>query len=278
VSIPVDEISLKMSGENFGVVTRFRFQLHPLGQLTAGLLGYPRAQAAEVLRFWRDFITAASEDLTTIAALMTAPDGHPAVGIELCHVGPVKRAATALNMLRSFGPPAADHVDAMRYTDLQKSLDATAPYGVRNYWKSDFMSELTDDAIGALVEGANRMVSPLSMIHIHHVGGAMAREPEGGSAFPHRNSAFVYNVIATWTDPSEDGIQVNWAKSVFDALRSCSEGVAYLNFLGEEGDERTAAAFGTSLERLSELKRRYDPDNVFHMNQNIRPAKSGLIV
>jgi len=262
--------ALRGGGGNFGVVTRFRFQLHAVADITGGLLGYPRTQAVDVLRHWRDFVSGAPADLTTIAALMTTPDGHQAVGIALCHAGSVEKAAADVRALRNFGPPAADHVETMPYTTLQTSLDPTAPYGVRNYWKSDFMAELTDDAIVALVRGAGRMASPLSMMHIHHLGGAMSREPLGGSAFAHRSSPFVYNVIASWTDPREDSIHINWARDVFDELRPHSEGSAYLNFLGDDGDDKTAAAYGSSLPRLSELKRRYDPNNVFHVNQNIR--------
>jgi hypothetical protein len=145
---------------------------------------------------------------------------------------------------------------------------------VRNYWKSDFMSELTDDAIEALVEGAGRMASPLSMRHLHHIGGAMSREPAGGSAFSHRRSSFIYNLIATWTESSQDPVHIDWASVLFEELRPHSAGAAYLNFLGDEGEVRTTAAYGSSLERLSELKRRYDPENVFRANQNIRPAKA----
>lgn len=263
--------ALRGGGGNFGVVTRFRFQLHRLRDVTGGLLGYPRTRAIEVLRTWRDFVRDAPEDLTTIAALMTTPEGHPAVGIALCHAGSPARAADDLKALRSLGPPVADHVGTMPYATLQASLDPTAPYGVRNYWKSDFIAELTDDAIEVLVRGANRMTSPLSMVHIHQLGGAMSREPHGGSAFAHRGSAFVYNLIGTWTEPREDSIHINWARAFFEELRPYSEGAAYLNFLGDDGDERTAAAYGSSLLRLSELKRRYDPHNVFQANQNIRP-------
>jgi FAD/FMN-containing dehydrogenase len=266
--------ALRGGGGNFGVVSRFRFRLHAVGDITGGLVAYPRNRATEVLRSWRDFISDAPEDLTTIAAFITTPDGDPAVGIAVCHSGSAAKAAADLRALRSFGPPVADHVAAMPYTALQTSLDPTAPYGARNYWKSDFMPELTDDAIETLVHGASRIASPLSMIHIHHIGGAMSREPAGGSAFAHRGSAFVYNLIATWTEQSEDRTHIDWAKTLFDELRPHSAGAAYLNFLGDEGEVRAAAAYGSSLARLSELKRRYDPDNVFRVNQNIRPSKA----
>jgi FAD/FMN-containing dehydrogenase len=261
--------ALRGGGGNFGVVTRFRFELHPLPEVSGGLLGYPRTRAIDILRHWRDFVTDASPDLTTVAALMTTPDGHPAVGIALCHAGSSADAAAGIRTLRSLGPAAADHVAAMPYTALQTSLDATAPHGVRNYWKSDFVAELTDEAIEVLVRGANRMGSPLSMVHIHQLGGAMTREPQGGSAFAHRGSAFVYNLIATWTEPSQDSDHISWARALFDELRPHSLGAAYLNFLGDDDVDRAAAAHGSSLSRLAELKRRYDPQNIFRANQNI---------
>lgn len=266
--------ALRGGGGNFGVVTRFRFRLYPIGDITGGLVAYPRTRATEVLRNWRDFVSDAPDDLTTIAVFVTAPDGDPAVGIALCHVGSPAKATADLRALRSFGPPAADHVETMPYTALQTSLDPTAPYGARNYWKSDFISELTDEAIETLVQGSSRLASPLSMVHIHHIGGAMSRQPAGGSAFAHRGSAFLYNVISTWTEQSEDPIHIHWARTLFDELGPHSAGTGYLNFLGDEGEVRAEAAYGSSLARLSDLKRRYDPDNVFRVNQNIRPAKA----
>jgi FAD/FMN-containing dehydrogenase len=263
--------ALRGGGGNFGVVTRFRFRVHPLGPVAGGLLVHPRPKAAEVLRFWRDFVREAPEELTTIAALMTTPDGHAAVGLALCHSGSPIQAKLDLTPLREFGPPAMDHVETMPYTVLQTALDPTAPIGARNYWKSDFLPELTDDAIDAFVEGANRMLSPLSQVHIHHLGGAAAREPRGGSAFGHRRAGFVYNLIGMWNDPAEDSTHVAWARSLFDGLRPFSAGAAYVNFLGDDGQERVRAAYGPGYARLAELKRRYDPDNVFCLNQNILP-------
>ena len=263
--------ALRGGGGNFGVVTRFRFRLHPLGEVTGGLLGYPRHHALAVLRHWRDLVAGAPDDLTSIAALMTTPDGHAAIGIAVCHAGSPEQAVDDLAPLRGFGDPAVDAIGRVGYAALQTSLDGTAPYGARNYWKSDFMDELGDDAIVAIVAAADRMASPLSQIHIHHLGGAMASEPAGGSAFVHRRSGFVYNVIGTWQDAAEDGAHIGWARSVFDALRPYSAGAAYPNFLAETGVDRAAAAYGRSLPRLVDLKRRYDPENVFRLNLNIAP-------
>lgn len=264
--------ALRGGGGNFGVVTRFRFRLHRLGDVTAGLLAYPRPQAEDVLRHWRDFLLEAPDDLTSIAALMTTPDGHPAIGIAVCHAGSLEDGMADLESLRVFGNPVVDEIRPMSYVALQASLDATAPYGTRNYWKSDFMRELTDDAIRILVDGARRMASPLSQIHIHQLGGAMAVEPAGGSAFAHRGSGFIYNLIGTWRDAADDADQIGWARSVFDSLRPYSAGAAYANFLADYGADPAAAAYGSALPRLRALKRRYDPDNVFRLNLNIAPG------
>jgi FAD/FMN-containing dehydrogenase len=264
--------ALRGGGGNFGVVTRFRFRLHPCGPVTGGLLGHPRPAAGEVLRFWRDFIRSAPRELTTIAALMTTPEGHPAVGIALCHAGPPEQAGRDIRPLREFGPPLMDQVGVMPYTVLQSALDPTAPIGMRNYWKSDFLDELTDDAIDAVIEGANASQSPLSQIHIHHLGGAMAEEPAGGAAFAGRRAGFVYNIIGMWPDAGLDQANIDWTRSVFDALKPFSRGAAYINFLGDDGQDRIRAAYGASYARLSTIKRRLDPDNVFRMNQNILPG------
>jgi FAD/FMN-containing dehydrogenase len=264
--------ALRGGGGNFGVVTRFRFRVHQLGPVTGGLLVHPRSKAVEVLRFWRDFVRDAPHELTTIAALITTPEGQPAVGIALCHAGSPAQAKLDLRRLREFGPPIVDHVDTMLYAVLQTTLDPTAPFGSRNYWKSDFLQELTNDAIDAVVDGANRISSPLSQVHIHQLGGAVAREPRGGSAFGYRGAGFVYNLIGMWTDPAEDSEHIGCIRSLFDDLRPFSAGAAYVNFLGDDGQDRIRAAYGDGYARLADLKRRYDPENVFCMNQNILPA------
>jgi FAD/FMN-containing dehydrogenase len=160
----------------------------------------------------------------------------------------------------------------MLYAVLQTTLDPTAPFGSRNYWKSDFLQELTNDAIDAVVDGANRISSPLSQVHIHQLGGAVAREPRGGSAFGYRGAGFVYNLIGMWTNPTEDSAHIGCIRSLFDDLRPFSAGAAYVNFLGDDGQDRIRAAYGDGYARLADLKRRYDPENVFCMNQNILPA------
>ena len=149
-----------------------------------------------------------------------------------------------------------------------------APPGMRNYWKADFLDSLSDEAIDGLIDAANSTSSPLSQVHLHHLGGAMARVSPDATAFTHRDAAFVFNLVGTWPDSGEDDLHTSWARSSFDALRPASAGAAYVNFLGDDGAQRVAAAYGDNYQRLAELKRRYDPDNVFRLNQNITPARA----
>jgi FAD/FMN-containing dehydrogenase len=264
--------ALRGGGGNFGVVTRFKFQLHRLGPVAGGLLGHPRPRARDLLSFWRDFIAGAPDELTSMAALMTTPDGHPAAGIACCYCGDAEEGMRHLQPLRKFGPPVADHVEVMPYTVLQCMLDQQAPGGLRNYWKSDLVGELSDELIDALVEIADRAPSPLTQVHVHHLGGRMAGIPDGGSAFPSRGASFVYNLIGVWQDPADDDRNIAWARGAFEQLRPFSLGSAYINFLADEGEERVRAAYGPNYERLQAMKRRYDPENVFRLNHNIRPA------
>jgi FAD/FMN-containing dehydrogenase len=264
---------LRGGGGNFGVVTAFTFRLHPLAQVMGGLVAHPRERAVEVLRFFRDVCADAPNELTLIAALMTTPDGHPAIGIGACHAGPSEEAERTLKPLREFGPPVMDQIGVLPYPVLQSALDPTAPWGSRNYWKSDFMPDLSDRAIDLIVEQASRMRSPLAQIHVHQLGGAMARTAPEATAFHSRKPAFVYNLIGLWMAPEDDEANIRWARESFDALRPVSAGGAYVNFMGEETSDRVRAAYGPNYERLVALKSRYDPSNLFRQNQNIPPSR-----
>jgi FAD/FMN-containing dehydrogenase len=263
--------ALRGGGGNFGVVTSFRYALHPLGKVLGGLVVHPRDRAPDLLRFYREFVADAPEELTTVAALMTSPDGHPVCGIAACYAGELERGERILKPLREFGPPMVDQLGPLPYAVLQTALDETAPAGMRNYWKADFLDELTDEAIDSLVGAANTARSPLSQVHLHQLGGAMARVSSDATAFANRGSSFVFNVIAMWGNADEDDGHIGWARTSFENMRPVSAGAAYINFMGEEGSERVQAAYGGNHARLVELKRRYDPDNVFRLNQNVRP-------
>ena len=268
--------ALRGGGGNFGVITRFRLRTHPVENVVGGVIGHPRTRAAELLRFWRDFIADAPRSLTSLAVLGTSPDALPTVAIALCHTDP-NAAERDLAPLRSFGPPAVQQLGVMPYSAMQLALDKSrrdrgAPRsGSRAYWKADFLEALTDDAIDAIVEVGDRMPRGLSQVHIHHLGGAMAEEPVGGSAFTNRHAGFVFNLVAEWLDPAEDAENIEWTRTAFETLRPHRSGGAYINFLGDDGEARVRAAYGLNYDRLAELKHRYDPDNVFRMNQNIKP-------
>jgi FAD/FMN-containing dehydrogenase len=182
--------------------------------------------------------------------------------------------------LRAFGPPIMDQVGVMPYTDLQVMFDrarqarGAGDFSTRAYWKADFADELTDAAIESFLEASEEMDSPLSQIHLHQLGGAMRVEPAGGGAYPTRGAAMVYNLVAEWREASEDAHHTAWARKWFEALKPHSHGGAYINFLGDDGEARVRAAYGSNYERLSQLKRRYDPENVFRLNQNIAPAQA----
>ena len=264
---------LRGGGGNFGVVSSFEYRLHPLQAVSGGLVGHPRDRARDVLQLFRDLCASAPDELTLIAALMTTPEGHPAVGLAACYSGPEEAAAEVLRPLKEFGPPVLDQLGPIPYTVLQSALDPTAPRGMQNYWKADFLPELSDEAIDIVVEQANRMTSPLAQIHIHHLGGAVRHAPAGaGSAFAHRDAAFVYNVVGMWTDSADNERQIGLVRDAFSALQPVSSGGAYINFLGDDGSDRIRAAYGRNYARLAQLKARLDPENVFRLNQNIAPA------
>ena len=272
--------ALRGGGGNFGVVTELALRLHPLGPMVqGGVAMYPADRAGAILRFFRELADGASHELTLLFAAITAPpapfvpqhlQGKPVVAIAACWSGTEEEGVKALRPLKSFGPPAIDLIGPIPYLELQKMFDAGAPAGLRNYWKSTDLGELGDPAIEALVDHSSRMASPFSAIHVHQMGGAVSRIPADATAYRHRDAKFVVNLIATWADPSEDPRHTAWARDAFAALSPHASGV-YVNFLGAEGAERVRSAYGASYARLLKTKRRYDPKNLFRLNQNIAP-------
>ncbi len=264
--------ALRGGGGNFGVVTSFTFRLHPLTQIVGGLVAHPRGRAPEVLRFYREYVRSVPDELTSMAALAMSPDGVPIIALAACYAGPLNRAEEVIRPLRQFGPPVLDQMGPIPYVALQTMFDPSAPAGMQNYWKSDFLQELSDDAIDTITTHASQMASPMSQVHIHHLGGAMNRIGPGESAFSRRDATFLYNIIGLWPDPSENQRHINWAREFFAAMKSWSVGGAYINFMGEETHDRVRAAYGPNFERLVALKNKYDPSNLFRLNQNIRPT------
>jgi len=263
---------LRGGGGNFGVVTSFRFQAHPVSMVLGGPLVHPRERAGEVLRYYRDFMTTAPEELTAYTALVTGPDGLPATVMFACWCGDPAEGERVLAPLRAFGPPLLDAIQPLPFPAMQQLLIPGFPDGSFNFWKASFVPALTDDVIDLVVERANRMQSPLSAVVIEFYGGAPGRVGPTASAFAQRHAEYNIGIIAQWTDPSGGAPHIAWARAMYDALESYSSGHHLLNFQSEAGNEVVKASFGDNYARLTEVKRKYDPQNFFSLNQNIPAA------
>jgi FAD/FMN-containing dehydrogenase len=269
-------------GGNFGIVTSFEFQLHPVGPtVLAGAVLYPAERAMEVLRFYREYASMAPDELTTILSLRHAPaapfvperlHGAPVIGILVCYSGPVQEGERVVQPLRKFGPPMVDAIRPTAYAAHQEMLDATVPHGLRYYWKSDYLSGFSDAAIETIAAYAWRAPSPKSYTIIFQLGGAVGRFGEDDSAFSHRDAPYALNINSVWADSRKDSINTQWARAYWEAMHPFSTGGVYMNFLGLEGEDRVRAAYGgAKYARLTALKNKYDPTNLFHLNQNIKP-------
>jgi FAD/FMN-containing dehydrogenase len=278
---------IRGGGGNFGIVTSFEYRLHPVGPtVLAGPIFHPLESAPEVLRFYREFIADAPDELTTIFHLRAAPPlpfvpqdvhGKPVVIIGACFAGP--RGAEVLRPLKEFGSPIVDLLEPRPYLELQSMFDASVPHGWHYYWKSLELPPLTDGAIDKLAENAAALTSPMSYCIVFQLGGALGRVGEGETAFGQRDAAHNVNINAVWTggDPEPER-HVAWTRDYFAAMRPYARGRVYLNFLADEGPDRVREAYGAATyARLVDLKRAYDPDNLFHLNQNIPPyAANGV--
>ena len=276
---------LRGGGGNFGIVTSFEFRLHSVGPIVfGGALLYELERAPDLLRFYREWTPVLPDELTTMLAFLTAPPlpfvperfhGTKMVAVALCWIGSPDEGENAIAALRGFGAPAAEHVGPLPYRVLQGMFDASAPRGVNSYWKTEYVGELEDGVVDALSAGIEGFASPLSVIHVHHVGGAVERVADDATAFGRRDSRYIVNAIGMWPEPALHEAEIENVRSTAGALREYSPGGAYLNFFdADEGDARIRAAYGDrKYERLVALKDRYDPDNVFRVNQNIRPSR-----
>src|SRR5215467_10153554 len=264
--------ALRGGGGNFGVVTSFEFRAHPVHTVLGGLLLYPRDAAFDVIRHFRDYIEAAPDDLTAYAALLHAPDGAPLVGVIACYCGDIADGERVLQPLRAFGKPVLDAIQPMPFVAMQSLLGPSFPDGNQNYWKSTLQRQLTDDAIVAIVEHANRMESPLSAVVLEYYGGAAGRVPNDSTAFPHRDLPWDILFVAQWPNPADTPRHRDWARSGEDILRPFSANAHLLSALDVEGDDVIRTAFGGNLRRLAAVKEKYDPLNFFRVNHNIKPG------
>ncbi len=270
--------ALRGGGGNFGVVTSFEYELHPIGPvITGGLVVHPFPAAGEVLRFFRDYTSSGlSDDLTTVGALVHAPDGSgmKAAGIAVCHVGSAEDAQGDLEPLLAFGSPVDVQVGPMPYEAVCSMLDEAFAPGFQNYWKSTFLDSLSDEAIDTAIERFAETPSAMSGMVLEHFHGAVARIPVEATACPHRREGYNFLVTGVWPDPADSAANVAWTQGTYDAMTSFGTGRRWLNYIGAEdgGANRAREAFGPNYDRLAAAKKTYDPENVFHLNVNISPA------
>lgn len=273
---------LRGGGGNFGIVTAFDFDLVPLGpSVHGGTILYPAEEAASVLRRYRDWALTAPDEVTTIVVLRrnafpwSPPETHgkPVVGVGALYSGPAEAGAGALAPLHALGTVIASSVRAKPFTEHQAMWDASAPAGRHYYWKSHYLSELSDAALDVVIDHAWRFSSPYSFTLLSHMGGAIKRVPDEATAFTGRDAEFTINMNCAAADTGLYEADREWVRSCFGALEPHSTGGVYVNFLGAEGADRVRAAYGEEkYRRLATLKTALDPDNVFRMNQNITPA------
>jgi hypothetical protein len=272
---------LRGGGGNFGVVVRFEFALHPVSTVLGGLMLFPLERGATVLRGFREWANDAPDAATMLIAILTAPPepfvppdlvGRKAVAIVGCWCGDIDEGTAALEPLRRLGP-SADLFGPMPYPALQGMLDAGAPRGLRNYFRGGYVSDLSDDVIDVALDHGARMPSPMSALHVHQMGGAVARIGRDATAFSGRQAGYTYNVVSTWMDPSEDAMHIAANRACSSALAPLSEAGTYVNFLSDADGRGASAAYGDALyTRLARLKREYDPTNLFNRNQNVQPG------
>ena len=274
--------ALRGGGGNFGIVTAFEFQLHELGQqVISGLVVHPFADAEVVLEQYRQALEGAPDELTCWAVMRQAPPlpflppewhGKKVLVLAMCFCGDIEAGEKATAKLRSIGKPIADVVGPHPFTGWQQAFDPLLTPGARNYWKSHDFMELSDAAIAILIDAVRKLPGPECEIFVAHVGGAAGRIAVDATAFPQRSSHFVVNVHARWREPKMDQACIGWARELFEAAKPHAVGTAYINFMPEDEVDRVEAAYGGNYRQLAEIKRQYDPQNLFRLNQNVKPV------
>src|SRR6185503_19701866 len=273
--------AIRGGGGNFGVVTQFEFELFPVGpEVFAGLMVFPFSQAHQILRKYRQFVNSAPEELNVWAVLRKAPPlpflpenvhGKEVVVLPIFYSGPISEAERLIAPLRDFGAAHGEHVGPQPYVQWQKAFDPLLTPGARNYWKSHNFTELADGALDSIIEFAGKLPSPQCEIFIGLIAGAPNRVASDAMAYGHRDAKFVLNVHGRWDDAKDDRKCIDWARNFFKASAPYASAGAYVNFMTAEESDRIASAYGANYARLVEVKKKYDPDNVFHLNQNIKP-------
>lgn len=274
--------AIRGGGGNFGVVTRFEFQLHPVGpEILAGLMVFPLKQAKQVLQKYRKFADSAPEELNIWVVLRKAPPlpflpadvhGKEVVVLAIFYAGDVAAGQKLIEPIRGFGDLVGEHIGPQPYVQWQQAFDPLLTPGARNYWKSHYFTELSDEALDTMISYAGKLPSPHTEIFIGLLSGAANRVASDAMAYPHRQVKYVMNVHGRWEQASEDQKCINWSREFFNASAPYADGGVYSNFMTDDETTRIASAYGSNFDRLAQIKKKYDPENLFHLNQNIKPA------
>lgn len=268
---------IRGGGGNFGIVTSFEFKLHQVGPIVfGGLIAYPFTQAREVFELYREMTSTAPNELASDLVMMTLPDDTEVAAIALCYNGPTEKGEEIVRPLRGFGPPLMDMIGLIPFTEVQKMLDPFYPTGLHDYWKSSFMMEISDNAVDTFIEHCTNRPTPLCQgLMEHQLGGATSQGGELESAFGHRDVELSFLALGVCEDSSEEEACIRWARDFWEAMQPYAAEGVYVNYLGQqvdEGEERVKAAYGSGkYQRLVALKNKYDPTNLFRLNQNIKP-------
>ena len=268
---------IRGGGGNFGVVTSFEYKLRPVGRVLGGGLRYPAAEARDFLRFYHEFASNCPDELSTAASLGHALDGSVVVGVAVCYCGPIEEGERVLHPLRTFGSPLEDNVQPMSYQTLQSAPDAGFPLGRQHYWKSSWLKQLSDEAIEVMLGFVTEMPSSNSGVGLQQMHGAASRVDPAATAFPHRDEHYDFLILSQWADRSDSEENVRWTRAFFETMQPFFESGVYVNNLGEEGEDRIKEAYGAHYEQLVALKDKYDPTNLFRLNQNIRPTAQSSV-
>lgn len=265
--------ALRGGGGNFGVVTSFEYRLHPVGpMIVGGLVIHPFSKAAEVLKFYAETIRRAPDELTAAAVLMTGPDGQKACAIAAAYSGAVEDGLRVMQPIKQFGTPIMDVIGPIPYLGQQSLLDQAMPPNLLNYWKAEFIDEVSDEIIRIAIDGYGRVPSPLSSILFFPIHGAATRVAPEATAYPHR-SGISMGIYSLWNDATRNAPNIAWVRENWDAIQPYVRGGVYVNELGDdEGDDRVQQAYGPNFGRLAQIKSKYDPNNLFRLNANIKPA------
>ena len=273
--------ALRGGGGNFGIVTSFEFQLHPVGpEILAGLVVFPLSEAKQVLKKHREFMASAAPELNVWTVLRKAPPlpflpaevhGREVIVLAIFHSGDPGKGRKLIEPIRSFAKSYGEHIGVQPFTAWQQAFDPLLAPGARNYWKSHNFTDLEDGVLDTVIDYAGKLPSPHCEIFIGTLGGAAARVAADAMAYGNRDANFVMNVHSRWETPAEDAACIAWARDFFKASAPYATGGVYVNFMTADETDRIAAAYGPNYERLEKIKAKYDPDNFFHTNQNIRP-------